>query len=178
MVASQIDNWIRVIDLQQLKMPEKILTGIKPHPGPGAIWNDLAFSAVIGEGNVTVWNYTSWEVVKYIPTDGPGLFVRSYRYGETVYPYVWVDVFFGANNASVHVIDARTLSVVKTLKPGLKSLHPEFTYDGKFVYVSVWDENKVVVYDANTLEVVTEIVGLETPTGIFNVGLRLEEPGA
>lgn len=60
--------------------------------------------------------------------------------------------------------------------PGKKAVHPEFTRDGKYVYVGVWGGNKVYVYDAKTLEVVTTIDAV-TPTGISNVGLRTEEPG-
>ncbi len=178
MVASQKDNVMSVVDLKRLKLHVKIRSGAKPHPGPGAVWGNLAFSPSIGEGNVTVWDIEKWEVVGYIPTAGPGLFIRSYREGKTGYKYIWVDTVFGPNNDTIQVIDAETLEVVKTLKPGLRSLHPEFTYDGKYVYVSVWDEDKVVVYDANTFEVVAEITGVKTPTGIFNVGLRAEEVGA
>lgn len=178
MIASQKDDVMAIVDLEKLKLYTKIHSGVKPHPGPGAIWKNLAFSPSIGEGNVTVWDISTWEVVKYIPTAGPGLFIRSYEYGETGYKYVWVDTVFGPNNDTIQVIDAETLEVVKTLKPGLRSLHPEFTYDGKYVYVSIWDEDKIVVYDANTFEVITEIIGVKTPTGIFNVGIRAKEVGA
>ena len=45
------------------------------------------------------------------------------------------------------------------------TLHPEFTSDGRFVYVSDWQGNIVRVYDAVTLEKVAEISGVTTPTG-------------
>lgn len=178
MVASQEDDVHTVVDLERLTLHMKIPSGDKPHPGPGAIWRNLAFSPSIGEGNVTVWDIETWEVVACIPTAGPGLFIRSYERGETGYNYIWVDVVFGPENATIQVIDVETLSVVKTMKPGFRSLHPEFTYDGNYVYVSVWDENKVVVYHAYTFEVVAEITGVETPTGIFNVDIRARETGA
>jgi protein NirF len=66
---------------------------------------------------------------------------------------------------------------VKTLQPGKRSIHPEFTHDAKYVYVSAWNGDKVIVYDAHTLEVVAEFEA-KTPTGIFNAGIRQEEPGA
>jgi hypothetical protein len=57
------------------------------------------------------------------------------------------------------------------------TLHPEFTADGKFVYISDWTGNMVRVYDAETLELVKEIEGITTPTGIFNTSRRHEPLG-
>lgn len=63
--------------------------------------------------------------------------------------------------------------VVNGTSEDRRSLHPEFTFDGKYVYVSVWEtEGGIAVYDAYTLELVDYITGLTTPTGVFNVGLR------
>jgi hypothetical protein len=61
-------------------------------------------------------------------------------------------------------------------------LHPEFTADGAFVYVSDWDAGVVRVYDARlaengTFPLVATIGGLETPTGIFSVARRHEMLG-
>jgi hypothetical protein len=44
-------------------------------------------------------------------------------------PYAWVDVFFGPNKDAVHVIDKRTLEIVKTLRPSradrrARGVHP------------------------------------------------------
>ena len=57
------------------------------------------------------------------------------------------------------------------------TLHPEFTEDGKFVYVSDWLGNAVRVYDAHSLEKVAEIEGISAPTGIFNASRRQETLG-
>jgi len=176
-IASQEDGTIVVIDLEELKIVKKILAGTKPHPGPGAIFESqgriLAATPDIGEGLVTIWDTATWEVVKTLPTRGPGLFIRSHPDSR----YVWVDVAFGDYWDDIVIFDRDTLEIVATLQPGKRSIHPEFTKDGKYVYVSCWNDDKVVVYDANTLEVVTEIQA-KTPTGIFNAGIRQEEPGA
>jgi mono/diheme cytochrome c family protein/DNA-binding beta-propeller fold protein YncE len=176
-VASQVDGTMAIIDLKSLEIVKKIPAGKKPHPGPGASFESqgriLAATPAIGEGLNTIWDTATWEVVKTLPTRGPGLFIRSNPDSR----YVWVDVVFGDAWDDVVVFDRETLEIVKTLQPGKRSLHPEFTRDGRYVYVSAWNGNKVVVYDAATLEVVTEFQA-NTPTGIFSVGLRQEEPGA
>ena len=57
-------------------------------------------------------------------------------------PYAWVDVFFGPNKDLMHVIDKKTLEIVKTLQPvpGKTAAHIEFTKDGRYALMSIWDE--------------------------------------
>ena len=176
-IASQEDGAMVIIDLQEMEIVKKIPAGNKPHPGPGAIIKSqgriLAATPAVGEGLITIWDTATWEVVKTIPTRGPGLFIRSNPDSR----YVWVDVAFGEWWDDIVVFDRDTLEIVKTLQPGKRSIHPEFTHDAKYVYVSAWNGDKVIVYDAHTLEVVAEFEA-KTPTGIFNAGIRQEEPGA
>lgn len=176
MIASQSDNVISVIDLKEKVLVDKIPTGRGPHPGQGAVvkvnGRTLGFSPSIKDGILNVWDIETWKPVKQIKTEGPGLFVAGHPESK----YVWTDVVFGANNDTIHVVDTETLEIVKTLKPGKLSVHPEFTYDGQYVYVSLWGENKVVVYDPKTYEIVKEFTGVTTPTGIFS-GARLDRPG-
>ena len=70
------------------------------------------------------------------------------------------------SNDTVQVIDLSSRDVVATLKPGKAVLHMEFTPRGEEVWVSVRDEDKVVVYDTATLEPVATL-DLEKPSGIF-----------
>ena len=177
-VASQGDGTIVVIDLQTLTIVQKIPAGKQPHPGPGATFEShgllLAATPAIGQGLVTIWDTATWEVVKTIPTPGPGLFIRSNPNSQ----YVWVDC--GASSDAwdnVLVFDKDTLNIVATLQPGKRAIHPEFTPDGKYVFISCWNDNKVVVYNATTLQKVTEFAST-TPTGIFSAGVRQVEPGA
>ncbi len=86
-------------------------------------------------------------------------------------PYAWVDVFFGKNKDVLHVIDKRTLEIVKTVKPapGKTAAHVEFTRDGRYALVSIWEmDGALVVYDANTLEEVKRIP-MKKPSGKYNV---------
>ena len=89
----------------------------------------------------------------------------------------WVDVTFDEWWDDIVVFDRDTLEIVETLQLGERSIHPEFTHDAKYVYVSAWNEDKAIIYDTNTLEVVAECE-TKTPTGISNASIRQEEPRA
>jgi nitrite reductase (NO-forming)/hydroxylamine reductase len=183
MLASQGSDHIWWLDTWDLDNNGFIATEDKPHPGPGALWGKYAFSPSVGLGALNVWNMETFEFVKSIEVGGPGLFARSYIKDES-YNYIWWDTILDADplkNRMIHVLDVTTLNdtnpTVITLADANATLHPEFTFDGEFVYVSSWGEDKILVYDAHTLELITEITGLITPTGVFNLGLRIEEPG-
>ncbi|MBT4219449.1 MAG: cytochrome C oxidase Cbb3, partial [Rhodospirillaceae bacterium] len=118
-------------------------------------------------GTISVIDMESWKTIKRIKTMGPGFFMRSHD--NT--PYAWVDVFFGPNKDKLHVIDKRTLEIVKTItpEPGKTGAHVEFTRDGKYALVSIWDmDGALVVYDAATLEEVKRIP-MKKPSGKYNV---------
>ena len=53
--------------------------------------------------------------------------------------------------------------------PGKTSAHVEFTRDGKYALVSIWDmDGALVVYDGDTLEEVKRIP-MRKPVGKYNV---------
>lgn len=176
-VASQGSKTVWILDVATMKAVAEVETGETPHTGPGAAWGNYIYIPSLGEGLITVIDITKWKPVKYIKTSGPGLFVRSYSKNPT-YPYVWADTAFGDRKDEIYVIDARINEIVKTIIPvkGESSWHPEFTYDGKFVYVVSQSANEVEVYDAYTFNIVKRITSA-TPSAISNVGLRIEEPG-
>jgi cytochrome c553 len=142
-----------------------------PHLGSGITWQyrDRTVLATpnLKKGNVSVIDMESWKTIKHIETLGPGFFMRSHE--NT--PYAWVDVFFGPNRDAIHVIDKRTLEIVKTLRPvpGKTAAHVEFTRDGKYALLSIWDpDGAVIVYDADTLKEVKRLP-MNKPSGKYNV---------
>lgn len=146
------------------------LTGM-PHLGSGITWDyqgkEVFASPNIKEGKITVIDMENWNIIKEIKTEGPGFFMRSHEKSR----YAWTDVFFGPNNDKVHVIDKSTLKIVKTLAPapGKNAAHVEFTKDGKFVLLSVWDmDGELIIYDAQTLEIVNRMP-MKKPSGKYNV---------
>ncbi len=121
----------------------------------------------IRKSQVSIVDTDSWRLIRNIPTDGPGFFMRSHE--NT--PYAWTDVFFGPRRDEMHVIDKQSLKIVKTLvpAPGKTSAHVEFTRDGRYALVSIWDmDGALVIYDANSLEEVKRLP-MKKPSGKYNV---------
>ncbi|MFQ5793588.1 MAG: cytochrome D1 domain-containing protein [Candidatus Bipolaricaulia bacterium] len=171
-VASQGDDRLVAIDLEAEQIVDRVLTGRHPYLNAEAIVRSddrtLVFTPSIGSDYLTVWDLDTFEVVRRIEMGGPSLFVAAHPES----PYVWADVALGPNNDRIQVIDKQSLEVVRTLRPGMRSVHPEFTADGRHVYVSIWGEDRVVVYDADTFEVIVEFTRVRTPTGIFSARVR------
>ena len=142
-----------------------------PHLSSGITWDykgrQVLASPNIKDGLVSVIDMETWQVIKEIKTLGPGFFMRSHSKS----PYAWVDVFFGPHKNKVHVINKATLEIVKTLAPveNKTAAHVEFTKDGKYVLLSIWDnDGAVIVYDANTLEEIKRLP-MKKPSGKYNV---------
>ena len=152
------------------EIAELALPGM-PHLGSGITWTHegrrvMATPHLRGAA-ISVIDMESWKLVRRIKTLGPGFFMRSHEKSR----YAWTDVFFGPNKDAVHVIDKRSLKIVKTLRPapGKTAAHVEFTRDGKFALVSIWDmKGAIVVYDAETLEEVKRLPFVR-PSGKYNV---------
>lgn len=176
-IAAQRDDWMAVIDVASWELVGTIETGETPHPGSGATWeaNGTQYGATVhaGEGLITVWDLATNEIVATIPTSGPGLFIRAHDDS----PYVWADTMFAEQPNRIYIFDKETFEVVHVIEEGVQPLHPEFTHDARFVYVSDWQGNVVRVYDALTFEKVAEVGGVITPTGIFNTDRRDETLG-
>lgn len=161
----------QVIQLDVGKKIKGIAIPGMPHLSSGIIWDyketQVMATPNLKEGSVTVINMKDWSVVKHIETMGPGFFMRSHENS----PYAWVDVFTGPHRDVVHVIEKATLEIIKTLKPapGKTSGHVEFTRDGRYALLSIWDENgALVVYDSKTLKEVRRLP-MKKPSGKYNV---------
>lgn len=142
-----------------------------PHLGSGIIWEyqgrKVMATPNLKKGEVTVIDMKTWKVIKRIQTLGPGFFMRSHENTE----FAWVDVFFGPNNDVMHVINKNTLEIEKTLRPepGKTSAHIEFTRDGKYALLSLWEiDGAVIVYDANELREIKRLP-MKKPSGKYNV---------
>lgn len=152
------------------KIADLDLSGM-PHLGSGITWDyegkTVLATPNLKEGVVSVIDMASWKTIRRIKTLGPGFFMRSHE--NT--PYAWVDVFFGPHKDVVHVIDKRSLKIVKTLRPapGKTAAHVEFDRYGRYALLSVWDrEGALVIYDAKSLEEVKRLP-MRKPSGKYNV---------
>ncbi|MNT28688.1 Cytochrome D1 heme domain protein [compost metagenome] len=69
------------------------------------------------------------------------------------------------------VIDKQTLEVKAHLKPepGKTASHVEFTRDGRYALVSIWEQDgALIIYDATTLKEVKRLP-MKKPSGKYNV---------
>jgi len=186
MVAANMRDQIVVVDLQEKKMAAKFETGIKPHPGRGANWQDPEYGWVnatthLGEATMTIYGAdpennpeNAWKVVRKIdlPSTG-GLFIKTHPNSD----WVWFDSPLSADEdltRQICVYSKAKAEVHKCWQPTDKgrTVHFEYNKAGTEVWVSGWDrQGQLVVYNDETLEEVARLSGdwLVTPTGKFNV---------
>ncbi len=169
--ADRVAHSGQVVDLDSGKRVAVLPLDGMPHLGSGITWEyrgrPVMATPNLKDSKVTVIDMQNWEVIREIPTLGPGFFMRSHE--NT--PYAWTDVFFGPDKDAMHVFDKKTLEMVKTLRPdpGKTSAHVEFTRDGRYVLVSIWEmDGALLVYDAATLEEIRRIP-MSKPSGKYNV---------
>ncbi|MDH3388657.1 MAG: cytochrome C oxidase Cbb3, partial [Gammaproteobacteria bacterium] len=169
--ASRSDRKGQVVNLLVGRKIATIDLNGMPHLGSGISWTyqgrTVMASPNLKDGTVSIIDMETWQVIKKLDTLGPGFFMRSHEAS----PYAWVDVFFGPDRDAVHIIDKSSLEIVKTLRPvpGKTSAHVEFTRDGRYALLSIWDnDGAVIVYDGDTLEEVKRIP-MNKPVGKYNV---------
>lgn len=162
----------QVIDLDTgKKVAELDLPGM-PHLGSGITWeyqgHPVMATPNLKEPLVSVIDMTTWQTIKQIKTQGGGFFMRSHENS----PYAWTDGFNSKDHRDVmHIIDKRTLEIVKILRPmpGKVAAHVEFTRDGKYALVSIWeDDGWLLIYDAVTLKEIKRLP-MNKPSGKYNV---------
>lgn len=169
--SSRDGKYAGVVDLNTGKTIAGIELPSLPHMGSGITFDyegrRVMATPHLRDGKISVIDMTDWKVIKTIKTEGPGFFMRSHENS----PYAWAGVFFGPNRDLVHIIDKRTLEIVKTLKPepGKTAAHVEFDRSGKHAVLSIWDmDGAIIIYDAETFEEVKRIKMVK-PAGKYNV---------
>lgn len=174
MIASYDDSIVTAIDLKERKIIKKLEAGCVPHVGGGAAvkvdGRTLGFGTNFGDCDktvVSVWDLDTMEVVKQVPVSGGTESPAAHADA----PYVAVDIISKDRRArTMQLIDKKTLEVAKTLDVGGHAYFPEYSADGKFLYVSAgYSGDEVVVYDSNSLKKVASI-SMESPAGIFSHG--------
>lgn len=132
-----------------------------PHLEGWAVAGNTAVLPAVGRHEVLLLDMNSWKEAGRIPVYGQPVFAVMRPDGRQI----WVN-FAHPLNDTVEVIDLPSRKIVATLKPGKAVLHMEFTPRGEEVWVSVRDEDKVVVYDTATLQQLKELP-VSKPSGIF-----------
>ena len=142
-----------------------------PHLGSGITfaWNGTTVLASpnLKDGAIDVIDMKTWKTVKTIPTPGPGFFMRSHEATR----YAWADSMMSPTaKDTLTLIDKTTLTPMATLRePGRTLAHTEFTKDGRYALVSVWEtDGAIIVFDAQTLKEVKRLP-MSKPVGKYNV---------
>ena len=120
------------------------------------------FAPVIGGSGLALIDMKTWKVKRFINLLAYPVFAMA----RPDMRQIWTNYVLGEYNDTVQVVDVKTMEVVKTLKPGKKIFHLQFTPKGKAVYLSSNGDNKVLVYDTKTFELIKEIPA-KKPSGIF-----------
>ncbi len=143
------------------KNDDKLPVYKMPHLEGWADTGNLLFLPAIGRHEVWVVDKQSWRLVKTIPVLGQPVFVMARPDGR----HIWVNFAF-PDNSHVQVIDVKDFSIIKHLQPGKAVLHMEFTPRGEQVWISVRDDNQLVVYDTASFKELARLPAAK-PSGIF-----------
>ena len=203
LVAANASNKIAAVDTKSGKLAALVDVAKIPHPGRGANFVHPKFGPVWATGHlgadvVTLISTPSedpkhkqfkqynWKVVQEIKHVPGNLFVKTHPKSK----HFWADASQNPDKdlaESVAVWDMADLSKPKAVlnvakdsglpetKAVKRAVHPEYSADGKEVWISLWggktDQSAIVVYDDATLKVKKVITDpkMITPTGKFNV---------
>ena len=203
LVAANASNKIAAVDTKTGKLAALVNTAKIPHPGRGANFTHPKFGPVwttghLGADVLTLISTPSddkkdakfkeynWKVVQEVKHVPGNLFVKTHPKSK----HLWADSPQNPDKdlaESVAVWDMADLSKPKKIinvakdsglpetKATKRAVHPEYSADGKEVWISLWggkaDQSAVVVYDDATLALKKVITDpkIITPTGKFNV---------
>lgn len=166
--------WVAMVDLWS---PEKAMKVPLPRP-PGQedsppvlkiphlegwiMAGGELFAPVVGGAGLAVIDTGTWKSKEFIPLVAYPVFAMA----SPDMRQIWTNYVMGDHHDTVEVVDVKTKKVVKTLKPGARIFHMQFTPKGSAVYFSSNGEDKVLVYDTKTFKPVAEIPA-KKPSGIF-----------
>ena len=203
LVAANASNKIAAVDTKTGKLAALVDVAKIPHPGRGANFTHPKFGPVWATGHlgadvVTLISTPSdeaknakfkehnWKVVQEVKHVPGNRFVKTHPKSANL----WADSPQNPDKElaeSVSVWDKSDLSKPKAVlnvakdsglpatKATKRAVHPEYSADGKEVWISLWggkvDQSAIVVYDDATLKVKKVITDpkMITPTGKFNV---------
>ena len=167
------EDGVELLDLWDLASgPRRILDGYgrgesplpvykMPHFEGWASAGDELFLPAVGRHELLVVDKRTWKEAGRIPVAGQPVFAVARPGGRQV----WVN-FAHPDNGSIQVVDVPTRHILATLEPGKAVLHIEFTPRGEQAWVSARDDDSVLVYDSETLEVASRLTARK-PSGIF-----------
>ena len=164
------------LSLLDLWHPEKGLKRILSHYGKGkkklpvykmphlegwAIAGNHAFLPAVGLHEVLVVDTNTWQEVTRIKVHSQPVFAMASPDDRQI----WVNFAFPDNN-TLQVINSETFEIIKQFQPGKGILHMEFTPRSENVWVSVRDNDEIIIYDTQSLKEIKRLPA-KKPSGIF-----------
>lgn len=164
--TSREGKHLSILDLESRKITKCLEGEGMPHLASSAIYKDdgkmYAAFPHIEATTLTVMELYKWSVIENVKLKGAGFFARTHDNINTI----WVDT----GSDTIQIVDRKTLKIVNEVVPsaGKKAMHIEFTKDGKYALVSIWEiDGAIVVYDTTTLKEVKRLPFVR-PVGKYN----------
>ncbi len=156
---------LRVYELSSLKpVFEYDIEGM-PHLFSATYWykdgNFYFATPHLNKPYITIWKMYDWEFIKKIQTKGSGYFVKTHP--NT--PYLWID-----NSSDRLTLVDKNNYKIKTITPvkHKKYIHTEFSGDGKYAYLSIYEHNgSIEVLDTQTFKKLASYAA-NIPVGKYN----------
>jgi mono/diheme cytochrome c family protein len=156
---------LRVYDIDTLKpVFEHAMEGM-PHLFSATYWyKDGAFyfaTPHLRKPYITIWKMYDWAFQKQIDIGGDGFFVKTHP--NT--PYLWID----NGTDQLVLVDKHDYSIRKLVPvKGKQYIHAEFSGDGKYTYLSIYDHNgSIEVWDTKRLKKLVSYPA-DIPVGKYN----------
>ena len=132
-----------------------------PHFGFWSIGGDKVFVPAVGDNKVLVYDM-NFNFIKNIKVEGNPVFTSL----SPDKKYLAV-TFSGNKFPVIQIIDTKTLKVIKRFEFKGKILHVRWSIEKHQLYISVNDENMVVVIDTKQWYRARDILNIKKPSGIF-----------
>jgi len=156
---------LRVYDIKNLKpVFEHKMEGM-PHLFSATYWykdgNFYFATPHLRKPYITIWKMYDWAFEKEIKIGGDGYFVKTHP--NT--PYLWID----NGSDELVLIDKNDFSMKKMIPVKDKRyIHTEFTGDGKYVYLSIYEKNgSIEVWNTKSLKKIDSYPA-NIPVGKYN----------
>jgi len=159
-------KFLRVYQISNLKKVYEAKMSGMPHLFSATYWykNKKFYFATphLRRSFITIWQMYDWKLIKKIDVGGDGFFVKTNPYT----PYLWCD----NGSDELVLIDKENYKIKKIIpKKGKRYIHTEYSSDGKFAYLSIYERNgELIVLDADTLQEITSYPA-NIPVGKYNL---------
>ena len=160
--------WFGVVDLKKMSYEKiQITLGDRkpvlkvPHFGFWSISDSNVFIPAVGDNKVLVYT-PDFKFITSIQTEGLPVFTSL----SPDKKYLAV-TFSGKKFPVIQIIDTKTLKIIKRFEFKGKVLHVRWSKKKPSLYISVNDENKVVIIDTKGWWLKREIFSIKKPSGIF-----------